>query len=141
MLPENFHEMPRIERLKWLDANADDVGQEESHYKDLSPEQIDKLESEITQLSISVHQKEEEYDEVKKAWREEINEVKDSLSLSIKKFREGQEQVVTDVYYIADYENGRMIGYAPDGVEVVNRRLTQEEKQSTIHSLNRAQNQ
>lgn len=138
LLPNGFDKMPFSERRKWLEANADKTAKDKTVFKDLSPQQMDELETEIATTATDLSDEEAAYKEVQAEYRERIKEFRQDLDLLIQKRRTGQEEITTDIYYIADQDNGRMYGYAPDGVEVENRRLTEEERQTTIHSMGRA---
>ena len=140
MIPDNFYKIPPNERRKWLAANADYTRADVTVFKDLNPAQIDDIESDIASMSVELSEIEAEKKQVLSSFKERIDPVKEELKELIQKFRTKQEEITTDVFYIADYDHGRMIGYAPDGVEVENRRLRDDERQSTIHSIGRATN-
>lgn len=138
MIPENFHMMPRKERLDWLKANADSTERDQNVFKDLNPSEIDDLEGQIATDSVELSKIEQEKKEVLASFKERMDPIKNDLKINIQSLRTGQEEVVTDIFYIADYDNNRMYGYAPDGTEVRNRRLRSDEMQISIHSINRA---
>lgn len=137
MIPDNFYEWPPSERKEWLKANADRTERDVTTYKQLNPNQIDDLEGKIAKQSVELSKIENEKKEVMAHFKDRIDPVKTGLKEFIRTLRTGQEEVTTDIFYIADYDNGRMIGYAPDGVEVENRRLREDEMQSSIHSIKR----
>lgn len=140
ILPDDFMKWPFAERQSWLKANADSVVTDQTVYKELSPEQRDELETDISKASMDLQKTEEEFKEVKKTYKEMLDPIKDGLKTMVKSLRTGLEEVTTDIYYVADYDNGRMYGFAPDGVEVENRRLRSDERQTTVHSIGRSAN-
>ena len=138
ILPKVFEDWPLHERITWLKANPDNVDNGKTVFKDLNEKQIDELESSIAKQNVDLADVQKEYDDIKSAYNERLKPMKEELKTSVRMLKTGQEEITTDIYYIADYDNGRMIGYAPDGVVVENRRLRSDEMQSTIHSMNRA---
>lgn len=133
-LPDDFYDRPVHEREKFLKANADEV-REEDFFKPLAHQERAELKDDLSEVSIDLSIKQEEYDKIKEKWREEIiKPLKQKRKEVIEKLKTGQEQIHGQVVYIRDHDKGRVIKMAVDGTELESRPMRPSERQTTTQS-------
>lgn len=134
ILGSDFFDMPRAERIRRLDANADEVLAQQKIVRPITADERDSLKEEYVQASIELANEQEQYDEVKKEWKETLDPIKKRKKDRLQTIQTGYEETVGDKYMIRDHETGRVYTFLESGQLIDDRRMMEHERQSTIHS-------
>lgn len=134
VLPDDWHVRNDMERRNYLSANADKVRKSDNVRRPLSDDENETLRFKLQKLSIDLRDLQEEYDEVKKGYREEINDLKERLDDIVSALEKGFEKVKGDVFELRDYENEQVYEFMGDGTEINSRKMLPNERQQTVQS-------
>lgn len=129
--------MSQIERTKYLENISDKIERGKFVNKPLTAEQVEELRDQLEEESKNLLDIQDKYTDVKKEYNEKINAHKDSIKEAVNGLRNSYVRIESDVFHIRDYDSGMLYELAPDGSKVNERRLTQEEMQSTINGAQR----
>lgn len=140
MLPANFNKMSDLAKRKWLNENSDSIKRDAFYTVPMSDQEREEKRIELEKLSIKLEAIESEYDEKKKSFRDEINDIRSSIKSVVNTLRNGYIGKQGDKFEFRDFETNRIHVYNQDGVEVEQRPMTAEERQSTIGTQTRTAN-
>lgn len=132
VLPKDFYDRSPIERRQFLENAADRIDQSDRVQRALSDEEIEELRFRLQRQSIELKDLQEEYDELKSAYREQINDQKASRDQIVSKLKRGIEEVSGTTMTFFDQENGRAYKFLPDGTQVDDRPLMPSERQTSL---------
>lgn len=124
------------EKAEFLRTNATNI-KEGNYFRKYSPNELESKKDELVENCISIDHKEEEFADIKKAYSDEIKDMKKqrtSLTSAIKtkgQFEDGE------IFEFADHDSGYMISFDIEGNEINKRRLRPDEKQANIFQLNK----
>lgn len=102
------------------------------HYNEDEKSQIKDA---ITEESIQLMDKQEEFKAIKKEFDKAIKANKDKLIIALKDVKRGYSENEEDVYLIDDQESGLMNVYDASGTHLYARKLFPEERQARIVSM------
>lgn len=110
------------ERLRVLRDNFE--SKVESYYKELTQDEIDAKQADVSRNCINIFKKENELKLIKDRFKEEINPLKDENIELLTQIDTGQEQVKNaELFFVPDYDEKVMITYNAQGHCVSERRL------------------
>lgn len=134
MLPDDWAHRSVMEKQNYLEANADKIKADQPVRRPLDDDEKETMRYRLQEESIKLSDKEKAYKEVQKEWREEINELKETVAEIISSLKKGFEEVSGTTYDLRDQKEGRVYVYMADGTLIDNRRMLPDERQSTIQS-------
>lgn len=108
------------ERRKFL-ANNSDGTEKKSYMRSFTPEELLKQKEELSEVSISINDIEEELSEVKKTYKEQLKPMYEMKQKVLKNLRDKAELVEEECYKIVDVEN-REVGYYNENGDLVESR-------------------
>lgn len=124
------------ERKRFLKDNCDSIEQI-SYMKQFKPEEIDRMKTELSEISIELNDLEEKKKNQSQLIKLEMDPLKEQLKELLTDIKQKAELVKEPVYKFIDDET-RMVEYYNDEGNLVDRRpMTMEEKQKTIFQIDR----
>lgn len=134
VLPNDWEERTIMQKQRYLEANADKIKSDQVVRRPLDDDEKESMRYNLQEESIKLSDKEAQYKEVQKQWREDINESKEAVSNILESLKRGYEEVTGTTYDIRDHDEGRVYVFMADGTIIDNRRMLPDEKQQTIQS-------
>lgn len=136
ILPKNWDQKTQEQKEQWLRANADSIDESFVEWP-LSEDELQRQRYELTNVSVQIHNTEEEKKRIMEEYKQKIKPLKDRFKSLIESIKNKAQQVESEVFEIKDHENGYVYLILPDGTEYSRRRMLPDERQTTIHSINR----
>lgn len=104
--------------------------------RSLTDQEISNYESKHVQNSITIKAKELEFKREAKAWREEIKALKEADDYVLEVIKHRQIEETADLYWLPNFNDGRMYCYTGHGILVRSRPMNPDERQFNIdHSF------
>ena len=124
------------ERRKFLEANCDKV-EEHGYMRRFSPDEIDEKKTMLAEISIKIHELEQEKKRVMAEFKAEMKEPKEQKISFLTDLKQKAE-MVNELCYKFIYQEEKMAAYySKDGELISSRPLFPEEKQGTIFQMQR----
>lgn len=134
MIPDHVKQMSPMQRLEWLEANADET-EEKTYQKRISDDDRSFLNHDLAENLVELNRKEDELKAVKENYKEIMDPIKTEIKNIVSKMRTGAEEVTDTVYHLRDYDKQRVYEYDRDGNEILTRPMKAEERQLVIKAL------
>lgn len=134
-LGNNFNELSKAERIKLLNANADEILADQKIVRPISTDEKEASKEEYVQASIELASEESIYSEVKKEWKEKLDPIKKRKKENLVRVATGYEEITAAKYLIRDHEAGRVYTFIDTGQLIDDRRMMEHERQSTINNV------
>lgn len=100
--------------------------------KYFTEDELSEKKDNLSKNFIDLDRKEDELDEIKEKFKQEMKPMKQRHMLLIKDIKQGFEDNEVEVYYVPDYDKGMMELYSTDGEKLHERKLTVSEKQQEM---------
>jgi len=122
------------ERLQHLQTNAHSID-EGKYSRAISADEKTVLRERHTDNSIKLSDLKEEFDEVKKAYKENIEPFVLENKVMLAEIRTSQRFEKGTLYHLANHESGFMESYNQDGELISTRKLRPDEKQAGLFPI------
>lgn len=126
------------DRINHLQSNAHSI-EEGKYSRQISADEKTGLREKHTDNSIKLSDLKEEFDEVKKAYKENIEPFTSENKRLLTEIRTSQRIEAGTLYHLANHETGFMESYNQDGELISIRRLRPDEKQAGLFPIAKAQ--
>ena len=131
---QQIKDMPPVERLRYLEDNADDL-KDGIYYHDFSEEELEDLRTANAQTDIDIRRNEEELARVAEPLKERLKELRAAKKHTVTQLKEGREEVDGTLYIFHDTEGRTTYELDADG-NIINQRSLAK-RQSTIYQAGR----
>lgn len=136
--------MPHItdpaEKLRLLKDNCDEA-EDTSYVKPLSQEELDVKRESLADNCIEQARLEEELKEIKTAYKDKIDPIKEDNKVLCHQIKTRQEDATGKLFHFNNHDDGMRYTYDENGELVGTRRLKPEEKQRRMPFIAPAANQ
>jgi hypothetical protein len=127
-----YQELPPADRKMQLAADAAKVRENAHFFKELSQEEIDVKNQQISGNSIKVFKLRDELKDIKSSFKDRIDPLEEETKSLCQQVDTGMEEIVGTLYDFPDYETNMMNIYNEHGELIQSRRLLPEEKQARL---------
>lgn len=132
---EMIEKMAPHERANFLLDNASSTEEGVTYQRQLTPDELTELKELFAERSVIYEQKNDDFNDLKKELKAELDVLKADLKQQIGTIKTGREIMRGNLYYLDDQENGEMYVFDGAGNLIEKRKLRQNEKQKTIFSI------
>ncbi len=100
VLPGDWEHRSPLEKKRYLEANADKVKDNQTVRRPLDDDEKETMRYRLQEESIELSDKEKQYKEVQKEWREDINDSKERVADILASLKRGFDEVTGTTYDI-----------------------------------------
>lgn len=124
------------EKQVFLQANCDSIEQV-GYMKPFSGEQIDKFKTELSEVSITINDIEEEKKQMQQHFKSQLDPLQEERKELLTSIKQKAHYVKENCYKFIDQESRTVSFYNEDGEMVTSRPMLPSEAQKTIYSIDR----
>lgn len=136
-----FNELPQEQRVQALKDNCTKIEERYTVQRFFDKDELDSLREEVSNVSIDISELEDELKEISTPIKNQVKEKKLTLRSKLKLVKQKFDESEEEVYLFADHTEGVMLYYDFSGELISSRRLLPHERQTSIHQINKIENQ
>jgi hypothetical protein len=125
------------QRFEYLQTNAAKI-EDGKYVKPLTEEEISAAKDQLTDNCIKLGDLGEEFDKLKKFYKEKMKPMRESNSMILTEIRTRQTIKEGCTYYLPNYPENVMESYNEEGEFLGSRRLRPDERQGNVFQINQA---
>lgn len=127
-----FQDLDTLSRIRALEDNALDIAEDYSYHRPLSDEEVADLRNEFAEKHIEIENLEKKKAALLAEVNTELKAKKATAARALAMIRTGKEEVSGTVYFIQDFDAGKIKVYDAEGILISERPMKQADRQARM---------
>jgi hypothetical protein len=127
-----FQDLDTLSRIRALEDNALDIAEDYSYHRPLSDDEVADLRNEFAEKHMEIENLQKKKAALMAEINGELKAKKITASAALSMIRTGKEEVSGTVYFIQDFDAGKIKVYDAEGILISERPMKQADRQARI---------